>query len=386
MITERIQLLSVTDPLTHLWNRRKLVDDLEKALHAGPAEPHVLALYDLNGFKRFNDLFGHPAGDALLERLAAKLVEAVGSTGTCYRLGGDEFCVLARVVGRARRLPRRDQCRSQRGRGRIRRDHLVRLRVPPGGGDRPERAMQIADQRLYARKHHTLIERGQPHGVLLQALYEREPDLRHHVGRVAALSLELGRRLELDDDALRELELAAQLHDIGKLAIPDSILDKQEPLSQQELEFVRRHTIIGERILSAAPALSSIGVIVRANARGVRRQRLSGRARRHRDPARGTDHRRLRHLLRDHVGPPVPGAADQRRGAGRVARGRRHPTRSRARRALLRDDPIAPRETEAASLPATAPRRALEGLRFDEVSLDVGADGLGDLHERPGCR
>ena len=95
----------------------------------------------------------------------------------------------------------------------------------------PSEAMQIADQRLYARKHHTLIERGQPHGVLLQALYEREPDLRDHVGRVAALSLELGRELELADGALREVELAAQLHDIGKLAIPDSILEKQEPLS-----------------------------------------------------------------------------------------------------------------------------------------------------------
>ena len=74
----------------------------------------------------------------------------------------------------------------------------------------------------------------------------------------------LGRRLELDDEALEEVELAAQLHDIGKLAIPDAILDKPEPLAPAELAFVQRHTIIGERILSAAPALSQIGVIVRA--------------------------------------------------------------------------------------------------------------------------
>ncbi len=127
-----------------------------------------------------------------------------------------------------------------------------------------DRAMQIADQRLYARKHHSLIERGQPHGVLLQALYEREPDLRRHVGRVAALSLDLGRRLGIDDSALEEVELAAQLHDIGKLAVPDAILDKPEPLAPAELAFIRRHTIIGERILSVAPALSHVGVIVRA--------------------------------------------------------------------------------------------------------------------------
>jgi HD-GYP domain-containing protein (c-di-GMP phosphodiesterase class II) len=134
----------------------------------------------------------------------------------------------------------------------------------PDEANEPLAAMQIADQRLYARKHHSLIERGQPHGVLLQALYEREPDLREHVNRVAALSLYYGRSLALDDDTLREIELVAQLHDIGKLAIPDAILEKEDPLSLQELEFIRRHTIIGERILSAAPALSSVGVIVRA--------------------------------------------------------------------------------------------------------------------------
>ena len=134
----------------------------------------------------------------------------------------------------------------------------------PEEATEPGAAMQIADQRLYARKHHSLIERGQPHGVLLQALYEREPDLRDHVNRVAAISLDLGRSLALDDETLREIELVAQLHDIGKLAIPDAILEKQDPLSPQELEFIRRHTIIGERILSAAPALSSVGAIVRA--------------------------------------------------------------------------------------------------------------------------
>jgi two-component system cell cycle response regulator len=264
LITERIQLLSVTDPLTHLWNRRKLVVDLERVLDAGAAEPHVLALYDLNGFKRFNDLFGHPAGDALLERLAANLVAAVSSSGTCYRLGGDEFCVLASLSsgGLDAFLDDTSVALSEAGDGFNVTTSFGCVFLPEETTN-PGEAMQIADQRLYARKHHTLIERGQPHGVLLQALYEREPDLRDHVGRVAALSLELGRELELSDEALSEVELAAQLHDIGKLAIPDSILEKQGPLSPQELTFVQRHTIIGERILSAAPALNSIGVIVR---------------------------------------------------------------------------------------------------------------------------
>ena len=134
-IAARIQVLSVTDPLTHLWNRRKLLTDLESAIRSGADHPHVLVLYDLNGFKRFNDLFGHPAGDALLARIAAKLADAVGSAGACYRLGGDEFCVLARLPeAGARGVPRRHRDGSRRGRRRLRGDDRVRVRVHPGGG------------------------------------------------------------------------------------------------------------------------------------------------------------------------------------------------------------------------------------------------------------
>jgi diguanylate cyclase (GGDEF)-like protein len=262
-ITADIHVLSVTDPLTHLWNRRQLLTDLDLALESG--ESHVLVLYDLNGFKRFNDLFGHPAGDALLARLAAKLADVVRPVGACYRLGGDEFCVLARVRGDAlaRFLDATATALTECGNG-FEVTTAVGCAFLPDEATDAEVAMQVADQRLYVRKHHSLIERGQPHGVLLQALYEREPDLREHVGLVAELSIELGRRLGFGDDALQDIELAAKLHDIGKLAIPDAILDKQEPLTDSELAFVRQHTIIGERILKAAPALGRVGVIVRA--------------------------------------------------------------------------------------------------------------------------
>jgi two-component system cell cycle response regulator len=264
-IAASVRVLSVTDPLTQLWNRRRLLVDLDHAIRSGADHPHVLVLYDLNGFKRFNDLFGHPAGDALLARLAAKLSDAVGSAGTCYRLGGDEFCVLVRLpdVGLEAFLDITAVALSEVGDGFEVTTAFGCAFLPDEASD-PDTAMHVADQRLYARKHHSLIERGQPHGVLLQALYEREPGLRDHVGCVAVLSVDLGRRLGLDEAGLRELELAAQLHDIGKLAIPDAILDKPAPLSPEELTFVQRHTIIGERILNAAPALSQIGAIVRA--------------------------------------------------------------------------------------------------------------------------
>ena len=94
-------------------------------------------LYDLNGFKRFNDLFGHPAGDALLARLAAKLAEVVGPAGACYRLGGDEFCVLARVPEDELEafLDATAVALSEIGDG-FDVTTALRVRLSPGGGDR----------------------------------------------------------------------------------------------------------------------------------------------------------------------------------------------------------------------------------------------------------
>ncbi len=83
---------ALTDPLTGLGNRRSLMFDLDRTLeNATILEPTALVLFDLDGFKRYNDTFGHVAGDALLARLGAKLAAAVEPAGTAYRLGGDEF-------------------------------------------------------------------------------------------------------------------------------------------------------------------------------------------------------------------------------------------------------------------------------------------------------
>jgi diguanylate cyclase (GGDEF)-like protein len=69
------------------------------ALHGGDSPQRIrLSLFDLDGFKRFNDEHGHLAGDALLARLAGRLMAAAGEHGRCYRLGGDEFCLLADAV------------------------------------------------------------------------------------------------------------------------------------------------------------------------------------------------------------------------------------------------------------------------------------------------
>ena len=108
------------------------------------------------------------------------------------------------------------------------------------------------------------LGRTQPHAFLLEALAERDPELRAHVRSVSSLAAAVGRELGLDDLALQELELAAELHDIGKLAIPDEVLQKPGPLTATERMLVQQHTLVGQRILAAVPALQEIGAIVRS--------------------------------------------------------------------------------------------------------------------------
>jgi HD-GYP domain-containing protein (c-di-GMP phosphodiesterase class II) len=105
----------------------------------------------------------------------------------------------------------------------------------------------------------------QSRDVLLSTLTEREPDLGEHLHDVAKLALGVGRELGMDPEDLDEVARAAELHDVGKVAIPDAILNKAGPLDESEWSFMRRHTIIGERILLSAPALRPVARLVRSS-------------------------------------------------------------------------------------------------------------------------
>jgi two-component system cell cycle response regulator len=260
---------ALTDALTGLSNRRKLMLDLEQAIaQATVSDPYGLMVLDLDGFKQYNDRFGHPMGDALLSRLGNQLRSTVTGWGECYRLGGDEFCVVAsgseRDIQHVAEIAR--EALSDVGEGFVVTSSCGQALLPRDGRN-VALALHTADERLYAQK-----ERRQRSSVgtqtgaaLLQALEEREPDLRGHLDDVANLSVGVARRMGLFGEELEDVARAAQLHDVGKVAIPDAILQKPGALDQSEWEFIHRHTIVGERILSAAPALSAVAKIVRAS-------------------------------------------------------------------------------------------------------------------------
>jgi len=223
-------------------------------------------LFDLNGFKNYNDSFGHPAGDALLLRLGTALSEAVAPFGgSAYRPGGDEFCVIADASQRGALEQAAARALSETGEGFAISTAFGTVVIPQDTRDVTD-AMRQADNAMYAQKHSDRASAGrQSTDVLLRALAERHPDLGDHVDGVTELAEALAERLGFEGEELMQLRHAAALHDIGKVAIPDAIINKPTTLSDDEWAFMRRHTIIGERIIAAAPALAPAARLVRAS-------------------------------------------------------------------------------------------------------------------------
>ena len=257
---------ATTDVLTGLANRRQLLADLDRRLTAERVEPTLLMLFDLDGFKGYNDTFGHPAGDALLVRLGAKLAGVPGDGGAVYRLGGDEFCLVATIAeGEAEPLiDRACDALSERGEGFEIMSSFGAVLLPDEATDASQ-ALQTADERLYAQKYSHRGESERTMAALLAALAIREPELEAQRADIGALAADVGRMLGLRRDELDELERAAQLHDLGMLAVPDEILHKPGALDEREWAFVRQHTIVGERILRAHPGLRSVAGLVRSS-------------------------------------------------------------------------------------------------------------------------
>jgi two-component system cell cycle response regulator len=245
------------------------MEDLPRVCQrASEEQPAFLWFFDLNGFKRYNDSFGHVAGDALLSRLGGRLREAVRSCGTVYRLGGDEFCVLiAAPVSDPHALfqEARDALAEQGGAFTVTASAgAVEL---PREASEPTQALRLADQHMYREKIRD--QRGAAElitSVLHAALAQRHPDLGGHSNDVAGDVELLARTVGLDPDAVDLIVKAGDLHDVGKLGIPDEIISKPGPLSSEEWKFMKQHTVMGEQIIAAAgPSLERIGPLVRAS-------------------------------------------------------------------------------------------------------------------------
>jgi two-component system cell cycle response regulator len=250
---------ATTDALTGLGNRRLLQLDLDRAADGGDLVRVVI--FDLNGFKAYNDTFGHAAGDVLLQRLGSRVAKAVEGMATAYRLGGDEFCLLADADLGDRPVAAALAAIASAGEG-------ARVEAAWGAATlgeettEPIHAMRLADQRMYGGKRSARMPvQHQVRDVLLAALRERRPDLDHDTAAVGRLARTIAARMGLSQEEAEAAAHAAELHDVGVIALPEPVLDAVGDAGRR---LARDRVAAAARVLRAAPAMEDVADIVGA--------------------------------------------------------------------------------------------------------------------------
>ncbi len=256
-----------TDALTGLSNRRRLMADLDSQLARATIDnPVLLILCDLNGFKAYNDTFGHPAGDALLTRLGASLSRSIVGHGKPYRIGGDEFCILASPGpdGADEVINIATQALSEHGDGFSITASQGAILLPADAATSDE-AMRLVDIRMYENKNCGRVSAdAQTTKALLRAMQEHDAGSAERSELTADLTGMVCRQLGVPPADEARIRQAAQLHDVGKVGVPDDLLSKPGPLTPTEWAFVQQCPTIGERIVSSARALTPLAPLVRS--------------------------------------------------------------------------------------------------------------------------
>lgn len=259
---------ALTDELTGLHTGDALTDDLQalRAKEDGEIEPHVLLLLELDGLQRYAQSFGLPAGDALVARLAWRLADGCPPNASTYRLGGGRFAVLSRLDadGPTALIDVAAAALSERGEGFNVRG-LCGAATIPAEVTATARAIELADQRLAVQRQEQV---DSPPAGLRQIMLRRLRVTRGvEMGTgctMGELARSIAERVGLDHTAAARTALAAELHDIGKAAIPREILSKPSALDDHEWVFVQRSPAAGERIVSVTVPGQDVAAIVRA--------------------------------------------------------------------------------------------------------------------------
>jgi HD-GYP domain-containing protein (c-di-GMP phosphodiesterase class II) len=181
-------------------------------------------------------------------------------------MGGDEFCAIVDGEG-----PRAEAALARAGRALSEQGDAFSITSSSGAVACPvaaasaSAALGVADGRMYVEKARHSIDQVQTRDAVLKMLHERDPKLREHMREVAVIAMRVAARIGLDEPAIDQVTRAAELHDIGKIAVPDAILHKADSLDADEWRFMREYPIVGERILRSAPSLAPIAPLVRSS-------------------------------------------------------------------------------------------------------------------------
>jgi diguanylate cyclase (GGDEF)-like protein len=250
------------DPVTGLASSERMTEDLRRVLADRRKPRAVLSLHVLEGLKRYNDAYGRACGDALLSWLAHKVSDAVGDRAVVYRLRGGEFAILAHGDEGATAAVRHTALTTLReaGEGFVI-CSAVGEAVLPEEAQTVSEALKLVDHRAHAHLHATKGEaEHQPPADVIDAA--RPPATRFET---AQLAVAVGRELQVPVGQLDDLAAAANLRDIGNMAIPSVVLAHSDTLTPEEWRFVGLHTLVGERLLATNFEMEEVGRVVRSS-------------------------------------------------------------------------------------------------------------------------
>lgn len=256
-----IEYLSYHDYLTRLYNRRYFVDAYRK-LVSDKSFPLGVMMIDINGLKIFNDAYGHKRGDEVIKLVSNLLMDVFEKDDIVARIGGDEFAIL---------VPKRDPEQMQVYKSSIieKTKSLVveNLEISLAIGyesvldanQEIDEILNAAEKHLYRHKI-TVGSSIRNHAIkaILTTLTDKFEEEKIHSLRVSTLCKELGTQLGFGKEEIDLLELAGMYHDIGKISMPDAILDKPGKLTEEEFEIIKTHTLVGYQILKAADEYSGL--------------------------------------------------------------------------------------------------------------------------------
>ncbi|MCL6471393.1 MAG: diguanylate cyclase [Firmicutes bacterium] len=277
---QRLEERAYTDSLTGLYNHRFFQDCLANEITRAERYKHPLSLIilDIDDFKKVNDTFGHTKGDDALKVLTEKILDSIRGIDIACRIGGEEFAIIlpettsyeAFTVAERLRLSVAACAIQDIGKITI----SIGIATYPDHGASKDSLLEAADTAMYHAKRQgknlTFMYNGEPlitmdledkrlteesyfmdilH-ALIANVESKNQYTHNHSEHVAMLAGLIGREIGLNPTQIEDLRIAGLLHDVGKIAIPAFILQKTEPLTEEEFKELRTHPIIGERILS----------------------------------------------------------------------------------------------------------------------------------------
>lgn len=264
---EQLRYIGLHDQLTGLYNRSYFEDMLQR-LNFSREYPVTVISADLDGLKLINDTMGHAGGDRMIKKCAELLASVLRKSDVLARIGGDEFMLLLpktnEVAGEAILKRMQDNIEAYNHRH----PHLpvsisLGMATTNGNSESLEDVMKRADAVMYRDKlYRSASTRGQIVNALLAALAERDYIHEGHVTRLQRYCKELGKVMGLSSRQLTDLLLLAQVHDLGKVGIPDFVLFKKGSLTATEFELLKTYPEKGFRIAQSSPDLAGIADLI----------------------------------------------------------------------------------------------------------------------------